>query len=370
MPQPSQPRHVTPSAMVPKPERSSDTPARDRVATATDQPEARETISNSAFTRAPSYSPTELASFRDFAKVMRDAIGEKGSFNELKPGEAAQRGCLDTLKILHRRGRVAFNVDLCTAAAYGGQLEVLKWLRENSYPWDEMTCACAASGGYLKMLQWARANGCPWDERTFLGGAYGGHLKVLQWARANGCPWDAETCAHAAADGGITLLYSAARDGHEAVVRALVEAGADFNKAKNDRTTPLFVAAVNCHEAVVRVLIEAGVDVNKALSDGTSPLIMAVHNGFEAVVQALIEAGADVNKAEARGVTPLYIAAQNGFEAVLRALIEAGADINQVAVNGSTPLSVSMMLARNAAQGNHAAIYRSIVQILRDAGAA
>ena len=139
MPQPSQPRHVTPSAMVPKPERSSDTPARDRVATATDQPEARETISNSAFTRAPSYSPTELASFRDFAKVMRDAIGEKGSFNELKPGEAAQRGCLDTLKILHRRGRVAFNVDLCTAAAYGGQLEVLKWLREIGCPWDEMS---------------------------------------------------------------------------------------------------------------------------------------------------------------------------------------------------------------------------------------
>ena len=97
---------------------------------------------------------------------------------------------------------------------------------------------------------------------------------------------------------------------------------------------------------------------------------MAVHNGFEAVVRALIEAGADVNKAEARGVTPLYIAAQNGFEAVLRALIEAGADINQVAVNGSTPLSVSMLLARNGAQGNHAAIYRSIVQIPRDAGAA
>ena len=272
MPQPSQPRHVTPSAMVPKPERSSDTPARDRVATATDQPEARETISNSAFTRAPSYSPTELASFRDFAKVMRDAIGEKGSFNELKPGEAAQRGCLDTLKILHRRGRVAFNVDLCTAAAYGGQLEVLKWLRENSYPWDEMTCACAASGGYLKMLQWARANGCPWDERTFLGAAYGGHLKVLQWARANGCPWDAETCAHAAADGGITLLYSAARDGHEAVVRLLIEAGADVNKAVADGVTSLYVAAQNGHEAVVLALIQAGGDVNKAADNSATPL--------------------------------------------------------------------------------------------------
>ena len=187
MPQPSQPRHVTPSAMVPKPERSSDTPARDRVATATDQPEARETISNSAFTRAPSYSPTELASFRDFAKVMRDAIGEKGSFNELKPGEAAQRGCLDTLKILHRRGRVAFNVDLCTAAAYGGQLEVLKWLRENSYPWDEETCSQAVVGGYLDVLKWAHENGCKWNTETCVEAAARGDLEMLQWAHEKGC---------------------------------------------------------------------------------------------------------------------------------------------------------------------------------------
>ena len=70
---------------------------------------------------------------------MRDAIGEKGSFNELKPAEAAERGCLGTLQNLHRRGRVTFNIELCKAAAYGGQLEVLKWLREIGCPWDEMS---------------------------------------------------------------------------------------------------------------------------------------------------------------------------------------------------------------------------------------
>ena len=150
---------------------------------------------------------------------MRDAIGEKGSFNELKPAEAAERGCLGTLQNLHRRGRVTFNIELCKAAAYGGQLEVLKWLRENSYPWDEMTCACAASGGYLKMLQWARANGCPWDERTCSLAAGGGHFEMLQWARANGCSWNERA------------MISTAQEGHETVVRALIEAGADINKA-------------------------------------------------------------------------------------------------------------------------------------------
>ena len=196
------PRHVPPSVMVPKPERCSDTPARGRDATATGHVDAPVAISNSAFGRAPSYSPTELAGFRDFAKVMRDAIGEKGSFNELKPAEAAERGYLGTLQNLHRRGRVTFNIELCKAAAYGGQLEVLKWLREIGCPWDELTCATAASGGYLKMLQWARANGCLWDEMTFAGAAIRGHIKVLNWARANGCPWNAETCGYSAMSGG------------------------------------------------------------------------------------------------------------------------------------------------------------------------
>ena len=61
--------------MVPKP----DAPARGRDATATSHAHAHVAASSSStFVRAPSYSPEELAGFRDFAKVMRDAIGEKG----------------------------------------------------------------------------------------------------------------------------------------------------------------------------------------------------------------------------------------------------------------------------------------------------
>ena len=135
--------------MAPKPQRSSDTPAHSRIATAIYQPDAHATVSNSAFGRAPSYSPAELAGFRDFAKVMRDAIGEKGmkgSVKELTPDEAAERGCLGTLKSLHRRGHVTFNEDLCIFAAQGGQFLVLKWLRENSCPWNADTCTYAARG--------------------------------------------------------------------------------------------------------------------------------------------------------------------------------------------------------------------------------
>ena len=68
----------------------------------------------------------------------------KGSVKELQPVEAAERGCLGTLKSLHRRGHVTFNEDLCKVAARGGQFLVLKWMRENSCPWNARTCAFAA----------------------------------------------------------------------------------------------------------------------------------------------------------------------------------------------------------------------------------
>jgi ankyrin repeat protein len=79
---------------------------------------------------------------------------------------------------------------------------------------------------------------------------------VLQWACANGCPCDKQE------------LHIAAQFGHEAVLRALIELGADINKAADDGSTPLYNAAQNGHETVVRTLMEAGADVNKARDNG------------------------------------------------------------------------------------------------------
>jgi ankyrin repeat protein len=63
--------------------------------------------------------------------------------------------------------------------------------------------------------------------------------------------------------------------GHEVVLRALIEADADINKATNDGSTPLIKAAEKGHKAVVRALIEADVDVNKAKDDGGTALGIA-----------------------------------------------------------------------------------------------
>jgi cytohesin len=76
------------------------------------------------------------------------------------------------------------------------------------------------------------------------------------------------------------------------MVRALIEAGADVNKAADDGRTPLFMAARKGHEAVVRELIELGADINKAADNGVTPLVVAATKGHEKIVQILRDADA------------------------------------------------------------------------------
>jgi len=62
-------------------------------------------------------------------------------------------------------------------------------------------------------------------------------------------------------DDGATLLLMAAQNGSEAVVRALIEAGADINKATDDGVTPLTPLLIAGHfgnEAIVQILKDAG----------------------------------------------------------------------------------------------------------------
>jgi hypothetical protein len=90
-----------------------------------------------------------------------------------------------------------------------GALELLRRARVNGAPWDRHTCAAAAEGGHLELLQWLRTQSrCPWDVWTCADAASFGRLEVLQWARAQEppCPWDLFTCAYAALGGHLELL--------------------------------------------------------------------------------------------------------------------------------------------------------------------
>jgi ankyrin repeat protein len=65
---------------------------------------------------------------------------------------------------------------------------------------------------------------------------------------------------------GQTALMWAAAEGHTAVVRALIEAGADLNARLDSGFTPFFFAVRGGHLAAVREFLAAGIDVNAMMS--------------------------------------------------------------------------------------------------------
>ena len=146
-----------------------------------------------------------------------------------------------------------------------------------------------------------------------------------------------------------TALGVACFNGHEKIVRILLDAGAEISDML------LFKACHGGNEKVVQMLLDAGADIN-AGGPNNSILQSACYYGNKEVVQLLIDAGADVNAGRSdRSI--LWSACYYGYLEVVQLLIDAGADINAGGPNDS-------ILQSACSDGN-----KEVVQILLDAGA-
>ena len=156
-----------------------------------------------------------------------------------------------------------------------------------------------------------------------------------------------------------TSLYSTAearlglaiRGNNAAAARkAVVEDGADANKAVFDRWTVMggtctaaYVAAMWGHTAALGAVLDApGVDPNKGNTrNGWTPCHTACIGKNPDAVTLLLARGADPNRADKNGITPCILAALVGATACLRALAEGAAqqgralDVDAVATVGS-----------------------------------
>ena len=80
---------------------------------------------------------------------------------------------------------------------HGGNLEVLKWLRDPNLPggpcpWAEYMFICS-SAGHLEVLKWLRdpdlpGGPCPWDECTYQAAEESDNKEILEWLKSNDCP--------------------------------------------------------------------------------------------------------------------------------------------------------------------------------------
>jgi ankyrin repeat protein len=152
--------------------------------------------------------------------------------------------------------------------------------------------------------------------------------------------------------GGETALLLATRSGNAEAVKALLAVGANPNARERLGQTALMWAAAEGHTAVLRALIEAGADLNARIDSGFSAFFFAVREGRLDAVQAFLAAGVDVKammqppesgsgrrrpSRRRPDTSPLLLAVQNAHYELAIALVDAGADPNDVRT-GFTPL--------------------------------
>lgn len=142
------------------------------------------------------------------------------------------------------------------------------------------------------------------------------------------------------AAGATPLVYGA---GNAEIVGALLARGANPNAVTKEKTTPLMVAAAHpASYAVVKALIEAGADIHaKRTSDIEVVLPRAVNAGDRRTIDLLLERGAARDKNSVS--TALSLAAGSGDTEVVARLLSQGADPNYVGSMAGHALNTALL---------------------------
>ena len=109
------------------------------------------------------------------------------------------------------------------------------------------------------------------------------------------------------------------------------------------------IASFHKHDAIVKILIDAGADVEARCNENNTALMKAAWAGAPDSVRYLLQAGADVDATEVEGMTALMIASFHGHREVVEQLLEGGASVNHCDFDGYTALA-------NATEQGHADI--------------
>jgi ankyrin repeat protein len=130
-------------------------------------------------------------------------------------------------------------------------------------------------------------------------------------------------------------------------VRFLLDHGVSPNSAERDDDLPLVSASRNGNLAMVRLLVEKGAEPNRFRQLGA--LHVAAKAGSLAIAEYLLEHGADANLVAGNAApmwvayaTPLHFAALNNRTRVLQTLLEHGGKVNATSQTGCTPLLLAV----------------------------
>ena len=122
--------------------------------------------------------------------------------------QVAQTNKLELLKWAREEKKCEWSVGPINAAARQGNLEMLKYCVANECPIDEEACAWAAGGGELEVLKYLREEvKAPLDFRTAYLAAQNGHLHILEYlVERKFDQYNDYACRNAAANGHLDCL--------------------------------------------------------------------------------------------------------------------------------------------------------------------
>ncbi|MCU1339036.1 MAG: ankyrin repeat protein [Bryobacterales bacterium] len=122
----------------------------------------------------------------------------------------------------------------------------------------------------------------------------------------------------------------------------------------DEGTTPLMRAARAGDAAVMRALLEKGADPKLTTKEGNTALMFAAGVGYrdkntrgsepEALegLKVALDSGLDLNQANAKGETALHGAALRGADSIVQFLVDHGAKLDAKTKQGFTPLDIAM----------------------------
>jgi ankyrin repeat protein len=139
---------------------------------------------------------------------------------------------------------------------------------------------------------------------------------------------------------GFTALMHACRQGHTAVVKELLKAGASISQGTAE-LSPLLCAAEGGRKEVIRLLLDYGAELEERNLHGVNALICATSRGNVDAAHYLLLRGPNVHTTNKFGWTPLMLAAiKNSLNhvAVIEVLLRGGARTEDRSPEGLTAL--------------------------------
>lgn len=101
--------------------------------------------------------------------------------------------------------------------------------------------------------------------------------------------------------------------------------------------TPLLLASYRGHKAIVKLLLEQGADVNATNRFGMTPLHWASMEGKVDIVELLLEQGPNINATTKVEETSLHFASSQGPFDIVKLLFGQGANVNVINRYDKTP---------------------------------